>query len=407
MRYTIALTLLCFGLSCGVEQNRAQLGSSRADTKTAVLRPLEARLSESSNSLVDVRETRIRSALNNGSIRSALFVTGQKGWAHSGRSVFRTADGGATWSRLSFSVDERSEISSFTFADESRGWLAVTKQRYMERYGLGNSSQIWATNDGGDTWYKQADFPDEVILRQLSFLNANDGFAIGARMIDQSPDQGPPYAQILVLSTADGGGIWTDFSEGAKEEIRKQMGLPADYAFSLHWRSPTDGFLLTEWGRILQTSDQGKTWKTIVTFKDERPNGWVSSVGYYKLVFDTAQRIRILAGSIGDHGHWADFVVHGDDDSWRSYELRRHPISDAIFLSRDEVVACGQSIRAHNDNRNPPISGVILRSMDSGQNWEVIYRSKINETFVSLTKVNDREFYAVSDRGAFLRFELK
>ena len=404
MKYLITLTLLCFGLSCGLEQNRASLASNKVD-KT-VLRPIEARLSESSNSVVNARETRILSAPENmGPIRSALFVTGQKGWANAGGSLYRTSDGGATWSRLTFTVDERSEISSFTFADESRGWLAVTKHRYMERYGLGNSSQIWATDDGGDTWHKQADFPDEVILRQLSFLNANDGFAIGARVVDQPPEQGPPYDEILVLSTSDGGRVWTDFSEGAKAEITKQMGAPADYAFSLHWRSPTHGFLLTQYGRILQTSDGAKTWKTIVTFKHERPDGYVSSVGYYKLIFDTAQRLRVIGGAMGDEGYWADLVVRGDDNSWRSYELLLNPIHDAIFLSRDDLVACGQSRRS--SDKRPELSGVILRSMDSGQNWEIIYRSKLNETFVSLIQINNREFYAVSDRGTFLKFALK
>lgn len=405
MKYIIALMLLCFGLSCGLEQNRAQLQSKQRDEPT-VLRPIEARLSESSNSTVNVRETRVLSAPENrGPIRGALFVTGQKGWVNAGESVYRTTDGGATWSRLTFTVDEESEISSLTFADESRGWLAVSKHRNTEGYGLGYSSQIWATNDGGATWHKQADFPDEVILRQLSFLNANDGFAIGARMIDQSPDQGPPYAQILVLSTADGGGIWTDFSEGAKEEIRKQMGLPADYAFSLHWRSPTDGFLLTEWGRILQTSDRGKTWKTIVTFKDERPNGLVSSVGYYKLVLDTAQRVRVIAGAWGDEGYWGDFITNGEDNSWRSYELLRTPIYDAVFLSNDEILACGETLASLDGKR--PQSGIIVHSTDSGKSWQVVYRSERVESFVSITKVNNREFYAVSDKGTFLRFALK
>jgi hypothetical protein len=163
-------------------------------------------------------------------------------------------------------------------------------------------------------------------------------------------------------------------------------------------------FLLTGSARILQTSNRGKTWETIVRFEDERPNLVVSSIGYYKLVFDTAQRVRVIAGAMGDEGFWGDFIVRGEDNSWRSYELMRTPIIDAIFLSQDEIVACGQSIPFQAEKN---ISGVILHSLDSGKSWQVIYRSRKNETFVSLIRVNGREFYAASDKGTFLKFEVK
>jgi hypothetical protein len=47
-----------------------------------------------------------------------------------------------------------------------------------------------------------------------------------------------------------------------------------------------------------------------------------------------------------------------------------------------------------------------LRSFDNGRSWQTIYRSKSQETFFFLTKINDHDFYAVSDMGTFLRFTL-
>lgn len=405
MKYIISLTLLCLGLSCGLEPNRVPVGSNQAG-KTVVLRPIEAQLTKSGNAVVNVSEALIISPGERaGSIRNAQFVTGKKGWVNSNGFLYRTLDGGASWSQLSFPLDQESIISSFTFTDESRGWLAVTKQRYTDRYGLGNSSQIWATIDGGNSWHKQADFYDEVIVSQLSFLTPNDGFAIGARVIDQPREHGPAFDEILIFSTSDGGRVWTDSSHALKEEIRKQTGSTGEHGSSIHWRSPTDGFLLTKSGRIIQTSDRGKTWKTIVKLEDERPNGYVSSVGYYKLVFDTAQRVRVIAGAWGDEGYWGDFITNGEDNSWRSYELLRTPIYDAVFLSKDEILACGETLASRDGKR--PASGIILHSTDSGKSWQVVYRSERTESFVSLTKVNNREFYAVSDKGTFLRFELK
>jgi photosystem II stability/assembly factor-like uncharacterized protein len=83
-------------------------------------------------------------------------------------------------------------------------------------------------------------------------------------------------------------------------------------------------------------------------------------------------------------------------------------VLDAIFLSDKEVLSCGLKRRPYDEKPNPALkdAGVILRSRDSGKNWESIYRSKSYEVFFFLTKVKDNEFYAVSDTGTFLRFKL-
>ena len=130
-----------------------------------------------------------------------------------------------------------------------------------------------------------------------------------------------------------------------------------------------------------------------------------SPIDYHKLVFDPAERLGVVAGAYGDEGYWGDFVVGGENNSWQSYELILKPIYDAIFLSQEEIVACGQSLPSHDGKSKE--GGIILHSLDSGKSWEIIYRSKSPESFVSLTKINERQFYAVSDHGTFLSFELK
>jgi photosystem II stability/assembly factor-like uncharacterized protein len=320
--------------------------------------------------------------------------------------LYGTSDGGHKWSRLTFDPGEEARISSFTFIDESRGWLAVTKHIYTERYGLGNSSQIWSTNDGGNSWIKQADLFNEVELKQVSFLNPGTGLAIGAHIVDQPASQGPPYAEILVLKTDDGGKTWTDISEGVKTEVKKQSGSAGEYGWNLYWSSESDIVMLTKYGRIIQSSEGRKTWKTIAKFQDERPNGMVSSVGYNKLVFDTEHRLRIIAGASGDEGYWGNLVTKGEDNSWISYELKLMPIFDAVFLSKDEVIACGQKIRSWGEKSTPAVVGIVVHSSDGGKSWNLVYQSKVSEAFISLTKFNDRKFYAVSDAGTLLKFAL-
>jgi photosystem II stability/assembly factor-like uncharacterized protein len=259
-----------------------------------------------------------------------------------------------------------------------------------------------ATEDGGQSWKLQASFPDEVKIGEIRFLNANEGFAVGAQLIDRRPQ---PYDELLVLKTSNGGNEWNNVSEAAKAAIKEEHGIPSEYGQHVQW-TPSSIFLMTRFGRIISTTDRGKIWKPVVVLKRERPDGVVSTPGYIKLALDPSDRLRIVAAGPGGD-YVGDFVVH-EDGQWTSYESHVTPIRDAVFLSDKEVLACGSNVRTVDEKPNSRLqdAGVILRSFDSGKSWQSIYRSKSYETFFFLTKVNDHEFYAVSDTGTFLRFTL-
>jgi photosystem II stability/assembly factor-like uncharacterized protein len=402
---TLLMTLLSC-LSCELRTNHAE-SASRPEKVSVSLKPTEAIIREMKDSIAIEKETRIGQTLDRGDRwQKAQFVTEQGGWASTLTSVYRTSDGGSTWERLSFRALNHSRISSVHFIDELQGWLVTTKQDDSERYGLGNSSKIFSTKDGGDTWIERADFPDEVRIKEIKFLNASQGFATGARVIDQPINHGPPYEEPLVLSSTDGGNVWRDVSGGIKNVIRSESGAISDSGLSLHSPSATEILVLTSNGRIVRTFDQGGSWKTIAKFESEPSNGIASSTAFYKLVVDAEQRVRVLGGAMGDEGYWGNLVMKGDNNSWTSYELIRTPILDAVFISKDEVLACGFETPPP-DKRNASTVGIVLHSLDGGQTWTPIYRSKSNEAFISVTKVGDDSVYAISDAGTFLRLAFK
>ena len=400
----VVLLTVTICVSCELKAKRN--GSSERADISVVLRPIKASLNER-NAEISVKETRIvpKSDLA-GSFELAQFVNEQYGWVSTQKILYKTSSAGITWEPLPIQVPEYSYVSSFFFTDELHGWLVLGKQVFTERYGLGNSSQILTTIDGGKTWSEQAIFPDEVRIREIRFFNASDGFAVGGRMVDQPVNQGPPYEEIFVLKTDNGGKAWSNISDVIKTTMRAEDGSIGDSGRSIHWQSQTQTFLLTRDGRIIATHDQGKTWRTTSKLKDERPEGWVSSTGYYKLISDTDKQLRVIAGAMGDEGSWGDLVVKDNTNSWTSYELNLTPILDAVFLSRNEVLACGMEIRSQTDKRTPSVVGIVLHSLDCGKSWTPIYRSKLKEMFISLTRISEKEFYAVSDAGTFLKLTL-
>jgi photosystem II stability/assembly factor-like uncharacterized protein len=359
-----------------------------------VLKPI---IADSSEGSINSSEVRIEQARD---IEGAHFVNASKGWVFGKKALFVTSDGGKSWKLLPQELSEEARFSAAFFVDESSGWL-IRNVRLLNRepYAAGNSSTVLFTTDGGTSWVEQATFPEGVQIDELKFVDRDHGFAVGSRSKDQ-------YEVMFVAKTNDGGRSWIDIThkvEAAGSVGNKYPGPGCD----IYWRSLNDIYLLTDRGTILTSSDGGESWKILVQFEDERPNNFVSSVGYYKLVMDPEHQIRVLAGATGDEGYWADMVVPGDQNKWISYELPGRPIFDAIALSENEILACGYGLWRTSEKRRPSDFGVILYSSDSGKNWTQLYRSKVEESFISITRIGDNQFYAVSDAGTFLRFEMK
>jgi hypothetical protein len=164
----------------------------------------------------------------------------------------------------------------------------------------------------------------------------------------------------------------------------------------LRWKTVWDGNITN-----------AKTWNTVVIFKHEPDAGFLSPMSYQKLILDPEQRIGVVAAATGDEGYWGDLIVN-ENDSWTSYELKLTPIFDAVFLSEKDVLACGMSLQPVDERVKKPsnAAGVVLRSFDAGKSWQTIYRSKSEETFFSVARLKNNDFYAVSDIGTFLRFTL-
>ena len=396
LRLTISLVLIAYSVSCDSTVKSTSVLTPEPRSPV-VLRPIRVEVAEGDS----IRSTQLKIG-HAKDFSGAYFVNADKGWAFGNKALFVTSDAGQNWKQLPQVLAEEARLSSIFFVDENTGWL-IRNVRVLSRepYALGNSSTILFTSDGGNSWVEQATFGDGVQIDELKFLDRDHGLAVGSRIKDRI------YEATFVAKTTDGGRSWIDITNkitSADIAGRMANGRGRD----VHWVSANSIFMLIsgQGGRIITTSDGGENWKTLVQFEDERPEGFVSSVSYYKLAMDPEHRPRVLAGATGDEGYWADMVVPGDQNTWNSYELRGMPMFDAVSLSESEIVMCGRQLHRVRKDQAPQSLGLILYSSDSGKSWKRLYLSKAEETFVSLTRIGDNEFYAVSDAGTFLRFEL-
>lgn len=207
------------------------------------------------------------------------FRDARAGWMLRPSGLYRTADGGASWTKLPTPLDyPRGSIDGFHFLpDGQTGWLAggvyrpVSRKELLENQYPNNlvasaadgSSRvlhqaILATKDGGKTWRTQS-LPFEAgVVYGVAFHGAGRGVAYG------SPG---------LFFTEDGGGRWRPavFDSGCVDEEFRDFpdSRPVSVAFA------GDGLAWLSWddGRLMKSGDGGRTWCDLLRPEEVWPDG--------------------------------------------------------------------------------------------------------------------------------------
>ncbi|MCF8302288.1 MAG: T9SS type A sorting domain-containing protein [Bacteroidales bacterium] len=117
-------------------------------------------------------------------INDIYFYNPFVGWAVGQKSsytylILKTTDGGETWEEQIIEDYPPEKVNCAYFINDSTGWLGGTES-YSD-YGI-----IYATNDGGETWYAQENFMDPIY--DIQMLNRDTGWAVGGDFIYYTTD---------------------------------------------------------------------------------------------------------------------------------------------------------------------------------------------------------------------------
>jgi photosystem II stability/assembly factor-like uncharacterized protein len=192
----------------------------------------------------------------NDNLYATKFIDQQRGWVVGAfGTVYRTGDGGATWTpQVSKTTQQLYDID---FVDGDHGWI------------VGRSGLVLATRDGGATWTPQPSGTDKHLFG-VDFADDRHGVIIG--------DWG------TILTTADGGASWQNHS--LEDDIILNDVSVVD---------ATHAWIAGELGTVLVSQDGGQTWTTQPTgidktlfgvFFADAQNGW--AVGIDALILHTA-----------------------------------------------------------------------------------------------------------------------
>ena len=113
------------------------------------------------------------------------------GWEGGGGNLFRTTDGGETWSDTTLPTN--GIIQRVHLTDQNTGWILTSSCGSLLCW-----SQIYKTTDGGNFWQTQMDSLGPS-LSDISFTDSQNGIAVGNTS---------PYFTGVIYKTTDGGETW-------------------------------------------------------------------------------------------------------------------------------------------------------------------------------------------------------
>ena len=290
------------------------------------------------------------------SFRGLDAVNGRVAWVSGGSSpaggvgrVYRTTDGGETWTDVTPPGTQGLTIRDI---EARSAHTAVVLSA-----GPGEASRIYRTTDGGTTWTETFRNPDPD-----AFYNCLDFFPGGARGLAVSD---PVDGKFQIAATDDGGHSW---------EVLPDDGMPdstGEYNFSASGDCLTISGRTAWFGsgggaaRVYRSTDHGLTW----TATDSTlPAG--EAAGVFALAFRTPVHGVAVGGDFDAPAAGVDASAYTRDGrSWTNGGDLTHLGEDAAWLAghRPAVLVVGEG----QDAEGLVFDGTSL-STDGGRSWSLV-----------------------------------
>jgi gliding motility-associated-like protein len=151
--------------------------------------------------------------------------------------VFRSINGGATWTTLS---------APFTAGSTAQSLNDIEFPTHLVGYMSGTRDTIWKTTDGGASWFKLP-LPTPGVTPQISYtdlqaLDANTVFVTGNG-----------FPRQVVFRTTDGGQTWTNISSNLAA-----LGIGNLNGVRMH--DVNNGYVVRPGGFLCKTTNGGQSW---------------------------------------------------------------------------------------------------------------------------------------------------
>jgi photosystem II stability/assembly factor-like uncharacterized protein len=214
------------------------------------------------------------------SCRSVSAVSALVAWAGcTGGHVFRTVDGGGTWTADTVRGAARLDFRGIKAFDANTAVIASAGPAEQ------GQAHIYRTVDGGKSWsLAWSDTTKGIFLDGIAFWDSRHGFTFSD----------PVNGRLVVLTTDDGGSTWTKIPAANIPPV-----LPNEAAFAasntqLAVQGSSNAWIATGGGteaRVFRSTDRGRTWSVS---SSGLPGG--TSAGLFGIAFADATHGLAVGG---------------------------------------------------------------------------------------------------------------
>lgn len=284
------------------------------------------------------------------------FVDPLHGWASQNNLIYRTVDGGATWT-TSLNLSG-THFRSVAFATTNVGFAGNLGIGSYDG-GVTNPNILYRTYDGGVTWSNVPGFA-EVGMKGLCVLDVLDSQHIyGAGRV-----RGPAH----FIKSNDGGTNWSIVSLTA-------MGV-MNGIMDVYFSDPNNGWVVgmdtnafaancasTYYGRIARTTDGGNTWTPVVTTP-------IACSYFWKMSWPTT---NIGYVSLQQNGSFNNIVFYKTTDGGNNWVSNGIPLS-SVGLGASAFYIQGLGFVSANEGwiggaNSIGYAPAFLHTTDGGLTW--------------------------------------
>ena len=201
---------------------------------------------------VTTLRTETQSSGGQASLRGVFAVDDRVVWASgSGGTVLRTTNAGTTWERIVVEGADDCDFRDVQAFDAERALLLVA----------GTPARIYRTQDGGKSWsVVHADERKGAFFDAFAFWDAKRGVAFGD----------PIDGVFTILRTTDGGASWQQVAADRLPAPLEDEAAFAASGTCVAVAGKELAFVATTRGRVLRSEDGGATWRAHMTPLDAR-----------------------------------------------------------------------------------------------------------------------------------------